>query len=421
MRAVFSWSTRQLTPDGARMFRLLSLHPGPDIGVPAAASLVGRPQPEARCLLRELARAHLIAEHVPGRYAVHDLLRFYAIEQAHNTDTDSDRREATGRMLDYYLHAAARAGRLLDPAREPVALASPRPGVATWRSADHRQALAWFEAEHQVLLAAVALAAESGFDSHAWQLPWAMTPFLHTRGHWQELAAIQRTALAAATRQRDIAAQALSSRLLANSCTSLGDHDQAHRHRASSLTLYQRLGNRLGEGKIQQHLSVLAEAQGRYADALGHAEQALRLYQSVGDKANEAVMLNDIGWYHGLLGNYRQARAFCRQALTLCAEAGHRWLEGCIWDSLGYAEHHVGNLAEAAACYQRALNIARQAGARFNEAGTLTRLGDNRHAAGELAQAQRAWQQALTILEDLQHNHADQVRAKLASTNAHPA
>jgi hypothetical protein len=39
VRAVFSWSTRQLTPGAARMFRLLGLHPGPDITVPAAASL----------------------------------------------------------------------------------------------------------------------------------------------------------------------------------------------------------------------------------------------------------------------------------------------------------------------------------------------------------------------------------------------
>jgi DNA-binding SARP family transcriptional activator len=418
---VFSWSTRQLSAAAARMFRLLGLHPGPDIIPAAAASLAAADDTEARRLLSELARAHLIAEHLPGRYVFHDLLRAYAAEQARHTDSDTDRREAAGRVLDYYLHTAARAALLLDPAREPVALAPPRPGTVAGQPADHRQALAWFEAEHQVLLTAVTLAAGSGFDSHAWQLPWAMTPFLQNRGHWLEWAATQRTALAAATRLGDAAAQALSGRLLANAYSKLGDHDQAHRHYASSLTLYQKLGSRLGEGKIHQHLSVLAEAQGRYADALGHAQQALRLYQAVGDKANAATMVNDIGWYHGLLGDYRQARAFCRQALTLCAEADHRWLEGCIWDSLGYAEHHAGSLADAAACYQRALSIAREAGARFNEAGTLTRLGDTRHAAGEAAEARQAWHQALTILDDLQHPDADQVRVKLASTTGDAA
>ena len=47
-RAVFSWSYRTLTPAAARMFRLLGLHPGPDISSLAAASLVGFPgKPDA--------------------------------------------------------------------------------------------------------------------------------------------------------------------------------------------------------------------------------------------------------------------------------------------------------------------------------------------------------------------------------------
>jgi DNA-binding SARP family transcriptional activator/tetratricopeptide (TPR) repeat protein len=417
LRAVFSWSCYQLSPAAAQMFRLLGLHPGPAITVLAAASLAGVPPPHARQALGELTRAHLVGEQYPGRYAFHDLLRAYAAEQAHHTDSDIDRHEATGRVLDHYLHTAAHAGLLLHPATEPVVLAPPKPGAAAGQPADRRQAMVWFEAEHQVLLAALALAAGSGFDTHAWQLSWAMAAFLQIRGHWQEWAATQRTAMAAATRLGDAAAQALSGRLLANACTKLGDHDQARGHFASSLALYQQLGNRLGEAKIHQGLSVLADGQGRYADALGHAEQALRLYQAIGDKANEADALNDVGWDYGLLGDYQQARAFCWQALNLCAEAGLRWLEGAAWDSVGYAERHLGNLAEAAACYQRALGLYRDAGERFYEADTLTHLGDTRHAAGELVQARDAWQQALAILDDLQHPDADQVRAKLTSAD----
>jgi tetratricopeptide (TPR) repeat protein len=157
-----------------------------------------------------------------------------------------------------------------------------------------------------------------------------------------------------------------------------------------------KLGNRLGQATVHQNLGVLAEWQGRYADAL-----------------------NDVGYFHGLLGDYQQARAFCRQALTLSAEVGHFRLEGGSWDSLGYAEHHLGNLAEAAACYQRALNLHRESGDRSDEAVTLTHLGDTCHAAGKLAQAREAWQQALAVFDDLQHPHTDQVRAKLASTNDH--
>jgi tetratricopeptide (TPR) repeat protein/transcriptional regulator with XRE-family HTH domain len=419
VRAVFSWSTRQLSDHAARMFRLLGIHPGPDISVLAAASLAGIAEADGHRLLRELARAHLIAEHLPGRYALHDLLRAYAASQARSTDSDADRDGAVGRVLDHYLHTAANAARLLIPSKEPVVLAPPRPGAAAGQLADYSQALAWFEAEHQVLLAAVALAAECGFDSHAWQLPWAMASFMQIRGRWQEYAANQRTALAAATRLSDTAAQAMSGRLLALACTQLGDHEQARGHYTSSLALYQRLGDRLGEARVHQNLGVLAANQDCYADALGHAEQALRLFRAIGDKASEAVTLNTVGWCHSVLGDYLEARAFCRQALTLCAETANRWVEGIAWDSLGYAEHHLGNLAEAADCYQRALSLHRESGDRFNEALALTHLADTRHAAGEMAQARQGWQQALVILDDLQHPDANQVRAKLASTDGH--
>jgi len=419
VRAVFSWSYQQLSSDAARMFRLLGLHPGPDIGVPASASLAALAEADARVLLQGLARAHLIAEHVPGRYAFHDLLRAYAAEQAHHTDDEPERDAAVGRVLDHYVHTAARATLLLDRSKEPVVLAPPRPGAAAGQPADYRQALAWFEAEHQVLLAALTLAAGSGFDTHAWQLPWAMESLQLIRGHWQEWAATQRTALAAADRLGDTAAQAVSGRLLGMACINLGDDDQARGHLASSLTRYQRLGNRLGEAKVHQNLSALAERQGRLGDALGHDEQALRLYQAIGDKVNEAHALNSVGWGHGLLGDYQRARAFCRRALTLSTEVGDRWTEGAAWDSLGYAEHHLGNLAQAAACYQHALRIAREAGDRVHEAEGLTHLGDARHAAGDLTQAREAWQQALAILTDLQHPSASQVRGKLAGASGH--
>ena len=413
VRAVFSWSTRQLSGEAARMFRMLGIHPGPDTSVLAAASLVAAAEADARRQLREVARAHLIVEHIPGRYAFHDLLRAYAAEQAHAHESPAGRDAAVGRVLDHYLHTAAHAARFLDPAKEPIALAPPRPGAAAGQPADYPQALAWFEEEHQVLLAAVTLAAGAGFDSHAWQLPWAISPLLRFRGHWHDYAATQRTALAAATRLGDTAGQALSGRLLANACADLGDHDQALGHYISSLTLYQRLGDRLGQARIHLALSVLAERQGRYADALGHAEQSLRQCRAIGDKLGEAGALNSVGWCHAILGDYQLARAFCKQALTLTAETGHHRSEGNIWDSLGYAEHHLGNLAEAVACYERALRVFRELGAHFDQAEILIHLGDTHRSARDLAQARRAWQQALAILDDLQHPGADQVRAKL--------
>src|SRR5689334_8161527 len=60
VRTVFSWSYDALTDEAALMFRLLGLHPGPDISAPAAASLAGLSLPWARRALALLTHANLV-------------------------------------------------------------------------------------------------------------------------------------------------------------------------------------------------------------------------------------------------------------------------------------------------------------------------------------------------------------------------
>src|SRR5262249_47426015 len=158
---------------------------------------------------------------------------------------------------------------------------------------------------------------------------------------------------------------------------------------------------------------VLAEAQGRYADALGHDEQALRLLQAIGHETGEAEMLNGVAWCHALLGDYQQARAFCEQSLALIAKLGGCHFEHHVWDTPRYIELHLGDAAQAAAHFEFALGLCRDYGNRSDEAELLTHVGDARYAAGQLPQARHAWQQALAIYDDIQHPAANKVRAKL--------
>jgi hypothetical protein len=92
VRAVFSWSYRDLASVPARVFRRLSLHPGPDLDAHAAAALSGTALDEAAEVLDLLARTHLIQRAGPGRYDLHDLLRAYARELAATLDTEDDRK-----------------------------------------------------------------------------------------------------------------------------------------------------------------------------------------------------------------------------------------------------------------------------------------------------------------------------------------
>ena len=162
LRAVFCWSYRSLNPGTARMFRLLGLHPGPDMTVGGAASLAGIEPDRARALLAGLTRGHLLSEHRPGRYAFHDLLRAYATEQARDREDDGARRAAVVRLLDHWLHTACAAAALLDPFFAPEPAERPRPGVVLSAPATAEEALRWFTAEHDALLASVSLAARSG-------------------------------------------------------------------------------------------------------------------------------------------------------------------------------------------------------------------------------------------------------------------
>src|SRR6201989_1879609 len=186
VRAVLSWSYDQLSEPAARMVRLLGVDPGPGILLSAAASLAGMPRAAAGAALRELVRTHMVAEYLPARFTFHDLLRAYAADQAERLDPEPERRAAAHRVLDHYLHTAMAASNRFSPFPSPLQLARPQPGVLPADVTDKDQAMAWFDAEVPVLLALIAFADASDFDTHAWQIPWTLGPFFNRRGRWQD-------------------------------------------------------------------------------------------------------------------------------------------------------------------------------------------------------------------------------------------
>jgi DNA-binding SARP family transcriptional activator/tetratricopeptide (TPR) repeat protein len=416
VRAVFSWSYRALTPDAARLFRLLGLHPGPDISVPAAASLTALPPSRTRQALAELTRANLLVEHTPGRYTCHDLLRAYATEMARATVPEDQCHAATHRMLDHYLHTAHTVAHLLYPRRDPIALAAPPPGVTPEQPADDQQALDWFTAEHAVLLAAIDHAAGTGFDTHTWQLAWTLVTYLDRQGRWHDYAVTQLAAIAAATRLDDPTTLARAHGYAAHAYTQLGRFDDADTHLQHALNLPRHLSNPVRQAHNRHNLAHLRGKQGRYTEALHHGHQALDLYRSSGDRAGMADALNSIGWHHAQLGDHQQALTACQQALVLFEESADRTGQANSSDSLGYTHYLLGQHAQARTCYRHALSLFRELGDRYEEANTLARLGDTHHAIDDLDAARAAWQQALAILTDLNHPNAQHLHDKLAPT-----
>ncbi len=320
VRAVFSWSYRSLSPAAARLFGLLGQHPGPDFSRAAAASLAGLAPDRAGAPLAELTRTHLLAEQVPGRYAFHDLLRAYAAEQ--DTGDQDATAAAVGRVLDHYLHSARAAAKLIEPHLHLLAVAPPGPGTTVAGPATADDAMAWFDAEHATLLAAVHLAAEAGYAAHAWQLAWTLTTAFLRRGSWNDSAQAQRAALAAARRAGDAAGEAHASHALALGYARSGRFDEAGLQFRQALRKSAAIGDRIGQAAIHISLTWLAERDDRLADALGHARQALELYRAADYQPGQAMVLNDIGFCLARLGHCQQALTYCEQGLSAVRELG---------------------------------------------------------------------------------------------------
>lgn len=415
LRAVFSWSYHQLSAPAARLFRLLGLHPGPDISVAAAASTAELPVRGVRPLLAELTRANLATEHSPGRFVLHDLMRAYAAELVADTDPEPVRTEALRRAYDHYLQTADRANLLVYPHRHRIAILPPAEGVTPEEHAGKDQAYAWFAAEHAVMLAVIRQAYDLGCDGHTWQLAWTLITYFDRQGHWHDQAATQRIALDAAVRSGDLTGQAHVRHGLGVSSTWLERYDEAQEHYDQAIDLFRQQGDSGGEANTLLALTWLGERTTRYDSAYGYAERAYRLHRTAGDRSGQAKALNTMGWFQSLLGNHAAAIVACEEALALHQEVGDVAGQWETWDSLGHARHHLGQHAEAVTCYENARDLVRQTRDRYWEAIIDDHLADAYAALGDASTADLNRWEAVRILDELGHPDAAEIRAKLPS------
>jgi tetratricopeptide (TPR) repeat protein/transcriptional regulator with XRE-family HTH domain len=411
LRTVFSWSCQRLSAGAARLFRLFGVYPGPDIGAHAAAALAGTDLAQVRRDIAELVRAHMLTEHRAGRFGCHDLLREYAAEQVVQDDAPTS---AMGRVLDHFLHTAIAGDRQLYSNQAGFEVDAPVTGARPRELTDYSQAIQWFDDEHHTLMACVQVAADDGWDRHAWQLPRALAGHLRLRGHWLDWVNTQQIALRTARRIGDEAAQADAHRLLAQVYHSLCEYSETVAHAEYAIELYGKLGDRTGEALSHRHLAWTYQEKTDYERAMSHHRQALALFRWSKHTLGEASTLNGLGWTTAHLGDHQAALELCREALLLAEKVGDRHMRAAVHDSLGFVHHRQGSLGQAANNYRRAITAFRELGASYFEALSLNNLGDVQLAQQDKAGAHESWQQAKDILDHLSHPRAADVAAKLA-------
>ncbi|MEV4417645.1 BTAD domain-containing putative transcriptional regulator [Catellatospora sp. NPDC049609] len=406
VRSVFAHSYQDLDEARARLFRLLALHPGPEISVAAAAALAGAGAGSVHRHLRDLARAHLLEEPSPGRFRFHDLLRAYAYELVQATESDDGRAAAAQRMFGHYLDSAARAALLIAPHRDRVIA---EPGPAGEPQGGHREAFAWFDVEYPALLAMVDVAP----DPYLWRLGWVLAPYQDRAGRWRDWAQVQEKAVAAAERTGDRLGAAHSRRGHGRALTWLRRHDAAHAALRGAIEAFTALGDTAALGHLELDLSDVYEQSGRPESALHHAERAVALYEQAGHRSGLANALNIMCFLLAAVGRHELAVHYGERALRLQCDLDDRRGQAATQDSLGVAYSRLGRHALALAGLDQARRLFAEVGDRPGVADVLLHLGDCHLAAGSRGQAVTAWRAALEIFEELGLGAAEQALSRL--------
>lgn len=391
--AVLELAYRKLPESAARMFRLLPVHPGPDISAATVEVLADRPASEMRRALATLVQTRL-AEAAPGsvgRWRMHHLVSLYA-RHLSGVWAQADRREqAWDRLLDYYLSMAEAAddhvrGRL-DPA-DPMAFAT------------LDDALGWLDAERLSLIAAVEMAAGTGRDYAAASLPLHMAQYLARRRLFDDLLTITTIGLSAALRlgDRDLQGNALTNLGLAQQ--KLGQAEKAIATQNDAIAIFRTAGNLSGVGDALNNLGLALREERRLEEALTAHRDAAMAYRQVGDRHGEAGALNNLGLALKRVRCLAEAVTSHEDAAAIYRETSDRHGEGMAVGNLGGALRESGRPSDAIRAWRGAAAIFEETGDQGARGIALSNLGGVLVEVGRAEEAAIAYREAASVFRE---------------------
>jgi tetratricopeptide (TPR) repeat protein len=399
LRAVFGWSYDVLSAQSARAFRVLGLHPGPDTSLEAVGALLAVPPEEARQPLGQLVGAHLLEQ--PGeRYQLHDLLAEYAGRLVHEVDDPADVSAARARLLDWYAHSALNGKVAMEKSEPLLDFGHPSAGVEPIAFGTAREAVDWFTAERQGLVAAMRTAVAQGHDRAAYRLGHALWPYFMYLRALDDLFEIQCLALDAARRTGDGAAEAVTTHAVGRAYLFRPDLDQACKHLDEALRLFELLGDDYGRGSVLTDLGRLYRRWGNTDAAVRHHHAAIEVLARLDDTVGIARNHANIADTYLLADRHHEAVEAAREAVTLNRIAGERRAEAFALETLAAALLGRGEHADARRTAEEALELSRDLDDRWSEVCALTHLGRALRAGGDLSAAHRHWRRALDVLDE---------------------
>ncbi|MGY0230924.1 tetratricopeptide repeat protein [Longispora urticae] len=396
--AVLDLSLRHLTTrdeQAARLLRLLTLNPGPDIATETVVAMTDEPATTVRRHLRVLRNANLIEPSGAGRWRMHDLIRLHtSTARVHAADETA----AHERLTAYYLTTADAAD---DHLRALPGQAVPD------RFAGRADALAWLDAEHPNLIATATHAATNGDHHTAASLPAILTEFLSWRRHLTELVTLAELAVTASSALHDRRGAARALNNLGLALWQVRRFEEAITACERAALICREIGDRSSESTALNNLGNALQEVRRFETAIDAYEQAALIYREIGDRYGEGMALNNLGNALRLVRRAEEAIAACERAALICREIGDRHGEGTALSNLGLALQGVHRFEEAITTCEQAILIYRETGDRHGEGTALSNLGLALQGVHRFEEAITTCEQAALVHRETGDRHSE--------------
>ncbi|MGE7388751.1 ATP-binding protein [Streptomyces sp. NPDC004126] len=394
VRAAFDLSYGRLPADQARVFRLLTVNPGPDCAMAYAALLTGEEAADLRPKLAALVRASLLAEEPvgSGRWRMHDLVRLYARERGEECAAEDGREEAVDALLGSLVLDVGKATGAVGVNGAPVAPGPGLPSVA--------QALDWLDGERAMLVAAVGFAGDAGRPAVAMELGTTLIPYLQIYRYRQDAVLVAQRMLAAAERTghpEDIGARLYD---LALAYAGAEQLDGATASLVRALEVFRVNSLRMGEGKALNTLGTVHMRREQWAEAERCLREALKIFRELGIRHGKGTVLASLAEVFERTGRLEEAVSLHRQAVSIMGGLGDFHREAAALNSLADALWLTGRHEESLAAREQALATQREFGNRRQAAGTLKRLADALRALDRDQEAEARYEEALVVFEE---------------------
>jgi tetratricopeptide (TPR) repeat protein len=412
VEAGFDLSYRELSPDAARAYRLLALHPGAVFGSGVAAACLGCAVAYAEGLLEELVEASMLADHAEDRYRLHDLQRVHALRRAELEESEQDRADAVRAMVGWYLDRAMAADTVVTPLRYHYRDQYRRPEQPTVFT-DSAQGLDWLERELPNLVGSARAARDHGWHRLVWRLGEALWGLFLYRGHYREWIEVDRWGIEAGARCGDPVVESRMSTQLAAAYLRFGRPDTAAQWGQGALQRARAAGHWPSEASALETLGNAAHGQGRLPEALDYYQRALAVNEQHGRTRGVVLLLCCLGHLMRDQDDHAKALGYFRRAVDLAVGIGDRNSHAQALVGIGTTYARQGLFPQAAATMTEGLALLSPSTAPTLRVQVLHQIGEICLQGGDPATARTHWEQAVSMYAEQGDPRADQLRDRL--------